>query len=115
MLKKLQLSNFKEIIDGFTKTNKSKKFHILTKFEKTGSISKFFILQGNMKIKIHSKLEIVLFFANFNLLLFDSGVCLTFNKSITLNIKKSKVEPQKSTPESEKTLRIFLKKNYHAI
>ena len=42
--------------------------------------------------------------------MFDSGVCLHFNKGNELNKKKSKVEPRKIKIVPEQTPRLFLEK-----
>ena len=62
----------------------------LTQFEKTGSIRKNFISLGNL---------------TFTLLLFDSRICLPFNKENALNLKKSQVKPRKIKIEREKILK----------
>ena len=58
----------------------------LTQFEKTGLTGIFFISLGNLKIKFQ-----------FYTFLSDSGVCLTFNKENSLNLKrKSKSNRKKN-------------------
>ena len=70
----------------------------LTQFEITGVISKFFIPQGKLKIKIHFRNEkSITFLATFTLLLVDSVVFPNFNKGNDVNLKKkSKFQPQKN-------------------
>ena len=57
----------------------------MIKFEKTGSIGKFFLPLENPKTKFT-------FFVTFTFLLFDSGVCLPFKKGNELNLKEIKSE-----------------------
>ena len=70
----------------------------LNQFEKIGSISKFYISLGNLKVKFHfPNRRLITFFVNFTLSLFDTGVCLPFAKGNEMKLKKkSKVKPQKN-------------------
>ena len=70
----------------------------VTQFEKTGSIGKTFISLGNLIINLHFRNQkSITFFVTFTLLLFDSGVCLPFNKRNELNLKRN------HKPNREKT------------
>ena len=62
-----------------------------TKFEKTGSIGKNFISLGNsMIIKFHfQNYKLITFFVTFTVLLFDNGVCLSFNNGTVLNLNRN--------------------------
>ena len=58
-----------------------------TQFEKTGSILKTFISLGNLIIIFHFRNQkSITFFEIFTLSMFDSGVCLPFNKVNELNL-----------------------------
>ena len=58
----------------------------LTQFEKNGLIDKTFISLGNLRIEYHFRnWKSIRFLVTFRFLLFDSGVCLAFNKGNDLN------------------------------
>ena len=60
----------------------------LTQFKKIGSISKISIPLGNLKIESTFETSQSRFY-DFTLLLFDSWVCLLFNKENDLNLKRN--------------------------
>ena len=74
-----------EVVEQFMKDTFSVQ---LTQFDKTGSIRKSFISQGDLIIHFHFRNQkSITFSVTFKLLLFDSGVCFPFNNGNIPNLK----------------------------
>ena len=68
----------------------------LTQFDKTGSIGKFLIPMENLKNKFHFRNQkSITVFETLTLLLFNSGVCLPFNKGNELNLTRNQCQTAK--------------------
>ena len=126
-LEKLQLSNLEEKqfmplkLFEFLEQFIMKSFLIkLTQFEKTGSICKILISLGNLIIKFLSpNQKSITFFVNFTFLLFDSGVCLFFEKKSAFLLKRNQKSNQEKLKLSVNKLRLFpekkTNKNHHSL